>query len=74
VTVEEYRRADEIFLTGTTIEIVSVVSLDGAKVGTGSPGPVAQRLYRRFGDVIDADCPRAVIPLKSRNAGRRRRR
>ena len=73
VTVEEYRRADEIFLTGTTIEIVSVVSLDGAKVGAGSPGPVAQRLYRRFGEVIETECPRTVVLLRGLNPGRRRR-
>ncbi len=73
VTVEEYRHADEIFLTGTTIEIVSVVSLDGAKVGTGSPGPVTQKLSRRLGDVIDAECPPAAVSLKGRNSERQRR-
>jgi D-alanine transaminase len=72
VTVEEYRRADEIFLTGTTIEIVSVVSLDGEKIGTGSPGSVAQRLYRCFTDLIVTECPRTGVLRKSRKPKRRR--
>ena len=41
-------RAKEIFLTSTTAEIVPVVAVDGQKVGTGRPGPVAARVYDQF--------------------------
>ena len=37
-------RADEILVTGSVVEILSVVRLDGRPVGDGRPGPVAQRL------------------------------
>jgi len=69
VMVDEYRRADEIFLTGTTIEILSVVSLDGRRVGTGSPGKIARRLYDRFMSAVAAECGPAPA---SRPPGRRR--
>jgi D-alanine transaminase len=36
---------DEIFLTGTTNDVMPVTTLDGAPVGTGRAGPVAAQLY-----------------------------
>jgi len=48
LTLRELQNADEMFLTGTTVEILSVVQLDGAKVGTGSPGPLTLLLNDRF--------------------------
>lgn len=56
VSIQELRTADEVFLTGTTMEIVPVVSLDGANIGTGKPGPVTQRLARRFTSMVAAEC------------------
>ncbi len=49
-TVEEFRSADEVFLTGTTTEVMAVTHIDRAKVGTGKPGEVTglgMELYRR---------------------------
>jgi D-alanine transaminase len=43
-TLEEARAAPELFLTSTTAPILPIVTLDGAPVGTGTPGPVARRL------------------------------
>jgi D-amino acid aminotransferase len=43
-------RADEVFLTASTIEVLPVVRVEGARVGGGAPGPVTRRLqdgYRR---------------------------
>jgi D-alanine transaminase len=44
VTQTELLRASEIFLCGTTTDVTPVISLDGAPVGTGAPGPVTKRL------------------------------
>ena len=41
---EEVARASEAFLTSTTSDVLPVVSIDGAPVGDGTPGPVARRL------------------------------
>jgi D-alanine transaminase len=40
--------ADEVLLTGTTVEVLSVVRLDGKPIGSGRPGPVGERLARQF--------------------------
>jgi D-alanine transaminase len=51
VSREELFQADEVFLTGTTVEVMPVIRVDGKPVGTGKPGPVTQRLqaaFRRF--------------------------
>jgi D-alanine transaminase len=44
----ELGRAEEVFLTGTTAEIMPVVQVDGAPVASGRPGPVALRLQEAF--------------------------
>lgn len=48
VTAEDFHRADEIFLTGTTVEVLAVVRIDGKPVKTGRPGPVTSRLFNWF--------------------------
>jgi len=40
--------ADEVFLTGTTVEVLSVVRGDGRTMGDGRPGPVARALATRW--------------------------
>ncbi|KPJ93709.1 MAG: cytochrome C [Gammaproteobacteria bacterium SG8_11] len=38
-------RAEEIWLTSSTKEILAVTQLDGQPVGTGKPGPMWERMY-----------------------------
>lgn len=40
--------ADEVFLTGTTVEILGVVTIDGRTIGGGAPGPVTRTLAARW--------------------------
>jgi len=42
--------ADEVFLTGTTIEVMPVARVNGRRIGAGAPGPVTRLLMARFGD------------------------
>lgn len=44
--------ADELFLTGTTVEVLPVVRLDGKQIGTGRPGEKTLFLYRAFQEQI----------------------
>lgn len=44
VTEGELRRADELFVCGSTTDVTPVISLDGVVVGSGAPGPVTRRL------------------------------
>ncbi len=48
VSSEELYRADEVFLTGTTVEVLAVVRVDSRVIGNGRPGPITQRLAARF--------------------------
>ena len=43
-TVEEAKRAREVFVTAASSFVMPLVSLDGARIGDGRPGPVATRL------------------------------
>jgi D-alanine transaminase len=45
--------AEEVFLTGTTVEVLAVVRIDGKVIGNGRPGPITQRLAARFRKQVD---------------------
>jgi branched-chain amino acid aminotransferase len=40
--------ADEVFLTGTTREIMPIVRVDDREIGSGLPGPVTKTLHETF--------------------------
>lgn len=48
ILLEELARASELFLAGTTMEIMPIVQVDGVRVGAGTPGPVGRRLLELF--------------------------
>jgi len=48
VTEAELHASDEVFLTGTTIEVLPVARVNGRSIGAGSPGPVTRLLMARF--------------------------
>ena len=45
--------ADEIFMTGTGTEIVSVKSVDGITVNDGLPGPITEKIQSEFFGLFD---------------------
>jgi D-alanine transaminase len=47
-TVAEAMAAREAFLTSTTADLLPVVRIDGAPVGEGRPGPLAQKLRAAY--------------------------
>ena len=49
-TIEEAQAADEAFVTSATTFVMPVVELDGAPVGTGTPGNVTARLREVYLD------------------------
>ncbi len=51
ISEAELRSAEEVWMTSSTKEIMSIVKLDGVPVGAGVPGPLAKRmdaLYQAF--------------------------
>jgi D-alanine transaminase len=49
-TVAEAQAADEAFATAASIFVMPVVEIDGVRIGSGSPGPVARRLREIYID------------------------
>jgi branched-chain amino acid aminotransferase len=47
--------ADECFLTGTGAEIIPVVTLDGRRIGGGTPGPITARLRSKFHELAASE-------------------
>lgn len=43
-TIKEAQHAAEAFITSASSFVMPIVSIDGAAVGTGAPGPIAKRL------------------------------
>jgi D-alanine transaminase len=46
----ELHDLDELFLTGTTTEIMPVIRVDGREIVDGEPGPITRKLIRAFND------------------------
>lgn len=53
LTPEDLLAADELFFTGTAVEVTPVRELDGTTVGDGRRGPVTERIQRAFFDVTN---------------------
>ncbi len=49
--------ADEVFFTGTAAEITPIRSVDRIVIGSGSRGPITEKLQKAFFDVINGDAP-----------------
>lgn len=46
--VSRLGQLDELFITGTSIDLLSVTQVDGRPIGDGRPGPVARRLRQAY--------------------------
>ncbi|GEL08836.1 branched-chain-amino-acid transaminase [Salisediminibacterium halotolerans] len=47
--------ADEVFLTGTAVEVIAVVEADGRKINDGKPGEITDHLLDSFRKVVASD-------------------
>ena len=45
---DDLHEAEEVFITGTTVDITPIVWLDGRSIASGTPGPVARRLQDAY--------------------------
>jgi len=50
-------RLEELFLAGTTADVMPIVRLDDKPIGSGTPGPIATRLFTMLRAHMDASCP-----------------
>jgi branched-chain amino acid aminotransferase len=49
--------ADEVFFTGTGVQISPVTRIDGRRIGSGEPGPVTMELQRRYLRAVRGEDP-----------------
>jgi len=54
-SVEEAKKAREVFVTAASSFVMPLVSLDGVKIGDGRPGPIATRLREVYLDQARRD-------------------
>jgi D-alanine transaminase len=48
----ELNEVEELFLAGTTTEVLPIAEVDRVKIGTGVPGPVTKNLQRAYAEEI----------------------
>jgi D-alanine transaminase len=49
---DRLREIDELFLTGTTAEVLPITVVDNEPIGDGRPGPVARRLFATYHEFV----------------------
>ena len=53
ITRDEVYIADEAFFTGTAAEVTPIRELDGRAIGSGSRGPITEKLQAQYFDVVN---------------------
>jgi branched-chain amino acid aminotransferase len=57
ITRDEMYCADEAFFTGTAAELTPIRELDNRQIGSGSRGPITEKLQALFFDVVAGKAP-----------------
>ncbi len=56
LTPDDLFRADECFLTNTSMEIMPVRKVGKALIGKGRPGPITTKLRKAFRELVQEEC------------------
>jgi D-alanine transaminase len=54
VSLDSLLEADEVFLSGTTMEVLGVIRIDDHTIGDGKVGPITKRLFQHFSEVTQS--------------------
>jgi branched-chain amino acid aminotransferase len=57
ITHADVITSDELFFSGTAVEITPIKEVDGHVIGDGTPGAITQRLQRTFFDAVHGKLP-----------------
>jgi D-alanine transaminase len=52
VLLEDFRKAQEAFISSTTMDLMPCTTLDGKAIGTGQVGPIARRLMAALSELV----------------------
>jgi branched-chain amino acid aminotransferase len=57
ITMDDLLTADELFFSGTAVEVTSIREVDGTVIGNGTPGAITTRLQQVFNDAVRGKRP-----------------
>ena len=57
LSLMDVEMADELFFSGTAVEITPIREVDGRIIGDGKPGPITRRLQATFFDAVHGRLP-----------------
>jgi branched-chain amino acid aminotransferase len=57
ISVEDAYGADELFFTGTAVEVTPIREVDGHVISGGKPGPVTRRIQETFNAIVRGQRP-----------------
>jgi branched-chain amino acid aminotransferase len=57
ISVEDVLGADELFFTGTAVEVTAIREVDGHVISGGKPGPVTRRIQETFNQAVRGQLP-----------------
>jgi D-alanine transaminase len=55
VSLDDFRLADEAFISSTTMDIMPATRLDGKPIGNGEVGPVTRRLVAAINQIVERE-------------------
>jgi branched-chain amino acid aminotransferase len=55
--MEDVLAADELFFSGTAVEVTRIREVDGTVVGDGKLGPVTRRIQETFNQAVRGELP-----------------
>ena len=57
ISVEDVLNADELFFTGTAVEVTAIREVDGRVIGEGKPGTITRRIQDTFNQAVRGQLP-----------------
>ena len=57
LSVEDVLSADELFFSGTAVEVTPIREVDGRSIGDGSMGPITRRIQETFNQAVRGQLP-----------------
>ena len=57
MSLADVQTADEVFFSGTAVEVTPIREVDGSVVGDGTPGPVTRRIQETFFGAVHGKLP-----------------
>ena len=67
ITVDDMLTADELFFSGTAVEVTAIREVDGMVIGDGTPGAVTRRIQQTFNEAVRGQ--RAEYQARSHDGG-----